>query len=178
MYRLRPMLFAFAPCLFACPAAAQPLAQPVVQALASVTPAPTATPRSGPELTWTPSLDGNILTNPVRFPTHRGFVVLHISEHQADGKSGAPYTLSVLPHCAELARKTTNDEVLLMPFNDGMCALTVTDTFGASTTANLYVGGQAISAYIQAIATPSPTPSPTATATPVSDQLNSFFMNS
>jgi len=139
--------------------------------MAMAQPVPTATPQSAPsphpaiDLTWTTSLDGTVLTNPVRFPTHRGFVVLHITEHQADPKSGAPFTLSVAPHCVELARKTTSDEVIITPFNDGVCMLTVSDSSGMFATSQLYVGGQAISEYHQE-ATPTPVPAATPTVSP------------
>ena len=113
----------------------------------------TPSPRPSIDLKWTTSLVGTVLTNPVRFPTHRGFVVLHLSEHQSDPKAGAPFTLAVAPHCVELARKTTSDEVIITPFDDGTCTLTVTDQSGSVATAQLYVGAQAITQL-----TPAPSP--------------------
>lgn len=123
-------------------------------------------PRPTIDLRWTTSLAGTVLTSPVRFPTHRGFVVLHLSERQSDARPATPFTLAVNPHCVELARKTTNDEVIITPFDDGVCILTISDQFGTVATTQLYVGAQAIAQFTPAPA-PSLTPSPEASATPL-----------
>lgn len=122
------------------------------------------------DLRWTTSLAGTVLVNPVRFPTHRGFVVLHISEHQSDPKATPRFTLAVDPHCVELARKITSEKVIITPFDDGVCTLTVSDQSGNAVSTELYVGAQAI-AKLPLPPTPAPVPSPTSAPSPAATSL-------